>query len=435
VRPNLLFLLADDLRFDCLGFMGHPLVKTPNLDALARSGRVFSNAFVTTSICVASRANFLTGQWTARNGVVEFTDRLSDDAWEQTYPARLRAAGYTTGFVGKFGIGDESYVRSCASRFDYWRGRPGQGGPDYIEPDGMHTTARMGEDCLEFLRTQTPARPFCLSVSFNAPHARDGKPREFTPDPRDEALYSSDPIPRPVLATDEAFSRLPDSVKTSEARRRWKARFATEEKRQATVRDYLRLVTGIDREVGRLVATLKERGLYDSTVIVFTSDNGFALGERGLADKWFAFEEDIRVPLLVVGPGVKPGRSGAMALSVDLAPTLLALAGVPAPETMQGKSLTPILSSGRTPRGWRRDFYYEHRTRADIIPPCEAVRGERYKYVRWIEPGGREELYDLKNDPQEARNLAPDPRRGKLLEQYRSRCRTLAQEAASSPAT
>jgi arylsulfatase A-like enzyme len=427
-RPNLIFLLADDLRADALGCMGHPFVQTPNLDSLARRGMVFTNAFVTTSICVASRANILTGQWMATNGIVEFADRITDRAWEDTYPARLRAAGYTTGFVGKFGIGDEAYVNSRSSRFDYWRGRGGQGGTEFIEPDGAHTTARFGEQCREFLGQQHSERPFCLSVSFNAPHARDGRPREFTPDPRDEHLYATTPIPRPTLATPEAFERLPASVKTSEARRRWEKRFSTEEQHQATVRDYLRLITGLDREVGHIVETLKERGLYENTVIVFTSDNGFALGERGLADKWFAYEEDIRVPLLVAGPGVGVGRSSALALSVDIAPTLLDLTGIPRPSGMQGRSLTPLLRAGRRPRHWRRAFYYEHRTLPAIIPPCEAVRTERFKYIRWLEPGGTEELYDLRKDPQERHNLVAEPRRARLLAEQQALCQRLRGE-------
>lgn len=429
---NIVFLLADDLRADALGCMGHPFVQTPNIDALARRGMTFTNAFVTTSICVASRANILTGQYMAKNGVVDFADQISEPAWEETYPALLRVVGYRTGFVGKFGIGNDEYVNSRASKFDYWRGRGGQGGTEFIEPDGVHTTARFGEHALEFLRQQSAERPFCLSVSFNAPHARDGRPREFTPDPWDEQLYANTLVPRPALATQEAFLRLPGSVQVSEGRKRWEKRFATEKQRQATVRDYLRLITGLDREVGRIVAELQTRRLLDNTIIVFTSDNGFALGERGLADKWFAYEEDIRVPLIMAGPGIRAGRSGACALSIDIAPTLLESAGITVPKGMQGQSLLPVLRTGRTLGGWRREFYYEHRTLPNLIPPCEAVRGERFKYIRWLESGKEpvEELYDLRKDPLETRNLALERNRARLVLHQRALCDRLRAAAA-----
>lgn len=400
-RPNLLFLLADDLRWDALGCMGNKIIQTPHLDRLAAEGTRFTNAFVTTSICVASRASCLTGQWVRRHGIEEFAQTFTPAAWAQTYPALLRNAGYRTGFVGKFGVGNAKAIAAISDKFDFWRGLPGQGGETFFENGPLHTTARLGNEALEFL-AEKDGRPFCLSVSFNAPHARDGKPREFAPDPRDEALYQDVTIPVPALAQGTAaFARLPEAVQKSEGRTRWKWRFDTPEKLQSTVKDYYRLVSGIDREVGRLLAALPE-----NTLVLFLSDNGWSLGERGLADKWFAYDEDIRVPLIAWGAGVKPSQiCDAFALNVDIAPTLLAAAGVRVPSRMQGQSLLPLLT-GKRPRRWRREFFYEHHSVAELIPPVEALRDARWKYIRWVGAGNVEELYDLQSDPLEEHNLA-----------------------------
>jgi arylsulfatase A-like enzyme len=427
-RPNLIILLADDLRWNTLGCQGDKIIQTPAIDRLASGGTSFSNAFVTSSICCTSRASILTGQWAQRHGIEDFATPLTPEQWRNTYPALLRTAGYRTGFIGKFGVGDAKAVAAMSERFDYWRGLPGQGGDTFIK-DGQHQTARFGDQSLEFLRGCSPSVPFALSVSFNAPHARDGKPREFEPDARDETRYADTTIPPPELARgDAAFQRLPPAVQTSEGRRRWQIRFATPEMYQRTVRDYYRLITGIDREVERIVTRLRESGLLENTVIVFTSDNGFALGERGLADKWFAYEEDIRIPLIVSGPGIKRQKSAAMALNVDIAPTLLDLAGLPVPPAVQGRSLLPLLK-GKTPGDWRHEFYYEHHAVPDRIPPCEAVRTERWKYIRWttLTPPV-EELYDLRADSGEERNLIAAPEHIATLSDLRQRWEQYRQE-------
>lgn len=429
LRPNIIFLLADDLRWNALGFMGDRIVRTPNLDQLAQRGVLFRNAFVTTSICSVSRASIFTGQWERRHGIDDFAKGLNGEAWDNTYPAQLRRAGYRTGFIGKFGVGSAKEIAAKAAAFDYWQGRPGQAGEYFFEkndPTHTHATARFGNYALEFIDGCKADQPFCLAISFNAVHARDHKPREFEPDPRDEALYADVTIPLPKLATDEAFRRLPSFVQTSEGRTRWNWRFDTPEKAQSILRDYYRLITGLDREVGRIVAELEKRGLADNTVILFTSDNGYALADRGLADKWFMWEEDLRVPLLVADPRLPKSRRGqkvdAMVLNVDLAPTMLELAGVPAPKAMQGCSLVPLLRDSKTPKGWRTEFFYEHHFRPDIIPPCEGVRTERWKYIRWEEPNPLiEEFYDLKNDPLEEHNLIADNAHSKTLSDLRAK--------------
>lgn len=431
--PNFIVLLADDLRWDALGCYGNEIVRTPNIDRLAATGVRFKNHFVTTAICNVSRASIFSGQYARRHEIVDFATPFTERQWRGTYPALLRAAGYRTGFIGKFGVGSNTAVKAMSGQFDYWRGLPDQGGLFFDKDDPyMHKTARFGGQALEFLRDCTPGKPFCLSVSFTAPHARDRQPREFWPDARDEGLYADVTIPHPGKYGDEWFAKLPEFVKDSEGRRRWGWRFTNEMAFQRTVKDYYRLVTGIDREVGRMLQGLEDRGLAGNTVVIFTSDNGFFLGERGLADKWLPYEESIRVPLIVFDPRQPAACAGtvvdAMTLNIDLAPTLLDLGRVRAPKSIQGRSLAPLLE-GKLPRGWRTEFFYEHHTRSDIIPPSEGVRTERWKYFRYVESQPVvEELYNLASDPGEERNLAADPKQAKMLAELRSRWSKLSKQ-------
>jgi arylsulfatase A-like enzyme len=423
--PNILFLLADDMRWDAMGCTGNALARTPHLDALAARGVVFRNHFVTTSICCVSRASIFCGQYARRHGINDFATPFSAQAFARTYPALLRAAGYRTGFIGKFGVGE----RMPEKEFDYWRGFPGQG--NYFDKNNStHLTQRMGDQALEFLAA-ADVRPFCLSISFKAPHSQDGAKREFPPDPRDKALFADVTFPVPVTAQEKYFRALPDFVRKSEGRVRWQRRFATPEMSRATVRDYYRLVAGIDREVGRIVAALRDRGLADNTLIVFTSDNGFFLGERGLAGKWLMYEPSIRVPLIVVDPFAPHGAAGrsvdAMTLTIDFAPTLLDYAGVAVPTDMQGRSLRPLARAEAVP--WRADWFYEHRTLPNIIPPSEGIRTDRWKYIRWVGVAPAvEELYDLKADPQECTNLVGAREQQATLEDLRRRWSELRSE-------
>lgn len=435
-RPNVIFILADDLRWDALRHAGNPVVETPNIDALAAEGVRFTNSFVTTSICCVSRATLLCGQYERRHGIGDFDKAFTPAQWKETYPALLRAAGYHTGFIGKFGVGNARAIAAMATEFDYWRGLPGQAGP-FIDPKDSsrtHATARFGEQALEFIRNAPADKPMCLSISFSAPHARDGKPREFEPDPRDETLYANAEVPVPLKASERFFEKLPPVGRNSEGRVRWARRFDTSERFQQTVRDYLRLMTGIDREVGRIRQLLDERGLAQNTVIIFTSDNGFFFGERGLADKWLMYEESIRVPLIVCDPRLPKARRGTtvdqLVLNIDIAPTLLELAELKAPTPMQGRSLISLLS-GQTVSDWRTDFFYEHHfgeKRPEPIPATEGIRETRWKYTRWTstEPVF-EELFDLEADPEEIRNLAVEGEYKLQLDRLRARWKDLAE--------
>ncbi|HEX4142635.1 MAG TPA: sulfatase [Pirellulales bacterium] len=429
-RPNIVFLLADDQRFDAFGAAGNTIVRTPAIDRLAAQGCRFANHFVTTSICCVSRASMLTGQYARRHGINDFDQSLAADAWSQTYPALLHAAGYRTGLVGHLGVGKET----PPDMFDDCETFKAHG--DYFEPgDSTHMTARIGSRAIEFIEACAPSKPFYLSVGFTAPHAHDGAPREFPPDARDEALYVDAVIPVPAGADDATFRRLPDFVQRSEGRRRWQPRYSTGALFQQTVKDYYRLITGIDREVGRIVAALAAKKLADDTIIVFSSDNGFFLGERGMADKWLMYEPSIRVPLVVVDPRLpaenRNRKIDTITLNIDLAPTLLDYAGVAAPAAMQGRSLRPLLAAAPgvgPPADWRSDFFYEHHTFPAILPPSEGVRTDDWKYIRYVEPNPLvEELYDLAADPAELHNLALDPAHRPTLDRLRARWSELGQ--------
>jgi arylsulfatase A-like enzyme len=425
-RPNIIVLLADDLRADVLGCYGDRLAQTPHLDALAKRGVRFRNFFVTTSICAVSRASIFTGQYARRHKINDFATSLTPQQFAQSYTGLLKAAGYRLGFIGKYGVGNKMPEQT---QFDYWRGFPGQG--KYFDAGTpLHMNRRMGDQAIEFLKGCDKKTPFCLSLSFKCPHAQDGAPREFPPDPQDEKLFVGVTFPIPKTAAEKYFLALPEAAQKSEGRKRWARRFDTPQKHQEIVRDYYRLVTGMDREIGRIVAMLQELGLAENTVIVFSADNGFFFGERGMADKWFMYEESIRVPAIIFDPRL-PGRRNGVAeqltLNIDLAPTVLDCAGLKVPEAMQGKSLLPLLK-GENP-DWRHDFFYEHHTLPARIPPSEGVRTTRWTYLRWVgmEPAV-EELYDLASDPHQERNLADDPEQTRVLERLRQRWERLRVE-------
>ena len=429
-KPNLLFILTDDQRWNTLGCMGDTNIQTPHIDRLAREGVMFQNHFVTTSICCCSRASIFSGQYMRRHGIEDFGTPFTGTQWADTYPALLRQNGYHTGFIGKFGVGTDPEVKAMADKFDYWRGVPGQGGKYFInpnDPNRMHETARFGAEALEFIASAPTNQPFCLSLSFTAPHARDAMPHleQYQPDDRDLGLYADATIPLPLTDNATYFGKLPRSVQASEGHRRWLWRFDTEDHYEISARNYYRLISGVDREVGRLMAELSRRGLATNTVVIYTSDNGYFLADRELSDKFFMYEEGLRDPLIICDPrepAANRGRSETnMTLNIDFAPTLLELAGVTPPARMQGRSLIPLLD-GQSPADWRTEFFYEHHTFPKIIPPSEGIRTERWVYIRWINENPLiEELFDLQNDRLEGNNLAANPRYASTLADLRLR--------------
>lgn len=421
--PNLLVIVTDDQRFDAMGCAGNPLVHTPQLDTLARDGVRFRNAFVTTAICAASRASIFTGLHESTHRYTFGTPPLRDEFVALSYPARLRDAGYRTGFVGKFGV------------------TTGKGAPQRLfdsfvplntpylqsQADGSvrHLSELTADRAVEFLAACRPDQPFCLSLSFHAPHAEDGDPRQFIPSVGSEGLYAETVFPVPKTMTPEFFAGLPRFLQESESRVRFHWRFDEPERYQSMVRGYHRMIADVDTVLGRLRAELTARGMAEDTVIVFCSDNGAFLGERGFADKWYLYEPSVRVPLIVFDPRLPELRRGTtcdlMALNVDLAPTLFELAGLPPAAEHQGRSLVPLLA-GKAPLDWRTEFFYEHRFERPNIPQSEGLRTERFAYLRWLrsEPP-REELYDHQTDFDEVVDLAGDPRCAELLRELRER--------------
>jgi arylsulfatase A-like enzyme len=428
--PNIIVLLTDDQRWDTMGCAGNPIIQTPNMDAMANDGVRFANTFVTTSICASSRASIFSGQWTSRHGITDFATHFSPDALAQTYPMLLRGAGYRIGFIGKYGVGAKKTLP--IDQYDYWKGFPGQGRYEHKDENGnyKHLTQIMGEQAIEFLQGCSKDQPFCLSISFKAPHCQDGDPRQFIYDRAYKDLYKDMIIPVPEKADPHYFEALPEFLRTSEARRRWEIRFSTPEKFQESVKSYYRLIFGVDVVIGKIREQLRQLGFDDNTVLMLIGDNGFYLGEYGLAGKWFPHEESIRVPLVVYDPRAGKKLRGRvlnqMALNVDIAPTILEIAGVKLPEQIQGRSLVPLLK-GKKPK-WRSEFFYEHPFEHKTIAKTMGLRTPDFMYARYTDYN-YEELYDLKLDPDETINLAKDNKYKKALESLRKRCDELAQEA------
>jgi len=421
-RPNIIFLLADDQRWDTIGTYGNPHIHTPNLDRLAEEGTVFDYAFVTTSICATSRASILTGQYARRHRIWDFRSELTGEQLEKSYLGVLKNAGYRIGFIGKWGIGEPP-----REFFDYDRSFPGQG-QYWVETDGRrrHLTSIMADQAVEFIsRYSSPDVPFCLSLSFKAAHVQDSYSLADDPfpyDPAMEGLYQKGDLPLPVTARHRFYESLPTFLKNSEARLRWAIRFWGPARTQKSLKGYYRLISGIDAAVGRIMQALKESGTANRTAIIFTGDNGFYLGEYGLAGKWFAHEPSIRVPLVIRLPERRNQvrRNPGPALNIDIAPTIIDLAGLPVPDKVQGVSLLRAMSgSGERPRS---EFFYEHLFEHPRIPKSEAVRTRRWKYIRYLEMDPvYEELYDLEQDPLETRNLASDPASRTSLERMREK--------------
>jgi arylsulfatase A-like enzyme len=422
--PNILFIVTDDQRFDALRCAGNPIIETPHLDLLAQQGVRFRNAFVTTSICAASRASILTGLHERTHRFTFGTMPLQEKHVSISYPTLLREAGYRVGFVGKFGV----EVPKGATQRMFNSFTPFSPTPVFhkqLDGSQRHLTDVEGDRALAFLDTLKPGQPFCLALCFNAPHALDNDPRQYVWPAACDELYKDAVIPVPKTMTEEFFKSQPDFLRKSESRVRFHWRFDEPKKYQQMVKGYYRMISGVDRVVARLRAELKKRGLAENTVIIFTSDNGYFLGERGFADKWYIYEYSIRVPLLIFDPRRPVKQRGkvidAMALNVDLAPTLLDLAGVGVPKLMQGRSLAPLLA-GKTPPDWRKDFFYEHLFVHPRIPKSEGVRTERWTYVRWFDQKPVvEELYDHQKDFDQVNNLVKSPEHAELLEALRRR--------------
>jgi arylsulfatase A-like enzyme len=434
-KPNIIFILTDDHRWDALGFAGNKLIQTPEMDRLASEAAYFQNAFVTTPICAASRASILTGMYERSHGYTFGQGEIKQSNMDFSYPKLLKESGYWTGFFGKFGVDykgfnqlfdvGESYDRngSFNDRRGYFFKKIGE--------DTVHLTRYTGQKAIDFIRESPKEKPFMLSLSFSAPHAHDPAEKQYFWSQEFDTLYQNLVIPEPLLKEDLYFKTLPEYVQTGENRTRWYWRFDTPEKYQRSVKGYYRMISEVDAELGKIRKALEENDLAKNTIIILMGDNGYFLGERQLAGKWLMYENSLRVPLIVFDPRNPVHRNvEELALNIDIPTTIFDFAGIPTPAVSQGRSLAPV-TRGENLLVDRSEFIIEHLWEVDIIAASEGLRTTRWKYFRYRNDLEQEELYDLKNDPQEINNLAANKIYRKKLIELRTKFDLMAKDLES----
>jgi len=443
-RPNILFIMSDDHDTGAISCYGSKMNHTPHLDRLAKEGMRFEHCFCTNSICAPSRAVILTGKYSHLNGHIDNSKKF--DGAQQTAPKLLQQAGYETAVIGKW------HLQSDPTGFDYWNILPGQGlyyNPMLIEMGTRkkhegYVSEIITDHALRWLKERKGDKPFYLMFHHKAPH------RSWEPAPKYLTLFDDKEIPEPPTLFDDYTGRgraakeqdmsiaktmtdrdvklVPPNNLTAQQKAQWDAAYGPKIKAfQAAnpqgkdlvrwkyrryMEDYLACIASVDESVGRVLAYLDESGLADNTIVIYTSDQGFFLGEHGWFDKRFMYEESLQMPLLVRYP--KEIRAGAVnkdiVMNLDFAETFLDYAGVRVPQDMQGVSLRPLLR-GRTPADWRKSMYYHYYEYPGVhsVKRHYGVRTERYKLIRFYHDIDEWELYDLKNDPDEMRNVYDDP--------------------------
>lgn len=428
-KPNIIFILTDDQRWDVLGYAGNKIIETPEMDKLASAGTYFNHAFVTTPICAASRASILTGLYERTHGYTFEQGELKEPYAQICYPRILKANGYYTGFFGKFGV-EYSGAKEMFDQADIYDRNtqfPDHRGYFYktINGDTVHLTRYTGYEAQQFIQSIPNDKPFCLSLSFSAPHAHDNAPEQYFWQEKSNTRYNNITIPPPPLADEKYFMALPKEVQEGFNRLRWTWRFDTPEKYQKSVKGYYRMITEIDEEIGQIRKLLEEKGLTDNTIIIFMGDNGYYLGERQLAGKWLMHDNSLRVPLIIYDPRINTHYDiNDMVLNIDVTKTILDLAGLEAPKEYQGISLTPYLEQGNNVNK-RAVSLFEHLWNFDPIPSSEGIRTEKWKYFRYRFIKSPEELYDLKSDSLEISNLADKSEFQKTLDSLRQLCDTI----------
>ncbi len=418
-RPNIIFLLADDLAAGAVGYSGNKDVITPNIDRLAQDGIRFMNHYDTTSICMASRCTLLTGLYEYRHGCNFSHGDLERRFLEKSYPMLLRQAGYFTGFAGKagFDLQNERY-EALQPLFDQWAGGPGQTSYETGKNTGIakyatqypHCSRAYGAWAQDFLKAaKKSGKPFCLSISFKAPHM------PYTPDPIDLKLYAGKTFTRPPNYGVENGKHLSQQALTSRAAtkyREWIEDF------DGTAAKYYALITGVDAAVGMIREELVRQGLDQNTVILFTSDNGYNAGSHGFGDKVVPYEEGSKAPLIVYDPRRSAAKNGQICKAVtgntDIAATILALLGEMAPE-IDGLSLLPLLAN---PQGKVRDFLPLFNFWGTASAQSMAMVTPEWKYIYWYYGDGMkptEELFHLSNDRYEMVNEVSNPEYAQAL--------------------
>ena len=464
-KPNIVFIFSDDHAPHAIGAYNGWLKSvnpTPRIDELAKQGMLFEKSFCTNSICGPSRAVIMTGKHSHKNG---FMNNGNTFNWnQQTFPKILRKAGYTTALYGK------SHLKGNPKGFDDWKVLPGQGdyyNPDLITPKGRvridgHCTDVVTDLAVEWLKTgRDKTKPFMLMVQHKAPH------RNWMPALRHLPLYDDIKIPEPTTLFDkwednapparhqeleidrhmdinyDLFLDLTADYEGAPSQKRqdrsawrnmkkmtkdqlssWRAFYGPRDKAfheanlsgkelvrwkfQRYAKNYLRCVRGVDDSVGKIQDTLKNLKLDDNTVVIYSSDQGFYIGDHGWYDKRWMYEESLMMPLIVKWPGVtKPdSRSVQMVQNLDYAQTFLEMAGAEIPSNMQGRSLVPILKNGKAD-DWRDSIYYHYYEYPSVhmIPRHYGIRTERYKLIHFYQFGNEWEMYDLKEDPDELTNI------------------------------
>ena len=421
-RPNILYIMADDHAAHALSCYGSKINQTPNLDRLAAQGMRFENGFVTNALCGPSRACVLTGKYSHINGFPDNKPKTVFDGSQQTFIKLLHDAGYQTGIVGKW------HLVSDPTGFDQWSVLVGQG--RYFDPifitNGKKETVKgyvtdvITDKALDFLKNRKKDQPFCLMYHHKAPH------REWEPDDKHAKMYDDHDIPLPETFYDKYEHRgtaahdqdmtIAKTLTRKDVKMDPPAGLTgdklTEWKYQRFIKDYLRVIASVDDNVGRVLDYLDQNGLTQNTIVVYTSDNGFFLGDHGWFDKRFMYEQSLRVPLIVRYPAkVKAGSvTKAMTVNVDYAPTFLEYAGVKVPADIQGKSLKPVLEQQVTPEDWRTSIYYHYYEfpQPHHVHPHLGVRTDQYKLMFFTDLN-EWEMYDLKKDPNELRNVYLEP--------------------------
>ncbi len=448
-RPNVVFILTDDQRWNALGCAGHPFLKTPNLDRLAADGARFANCFCTTSLCSPSRASMLSGLYAHAHGVTNnFTDYPND---LPSFPRQLQDAGYATAYIGKWHMNEHSDERRPG--FDFWASHKGQG--KYYDTEfningsrsvlkGYYTT-RVTDLAIDWLRQQRPDRPFLLMLGHKAPHSPN------TPEPHYEHLFDNVRIEYPSTAF--ALEGKPDWI-----RQRldtwhgiygplWGFRKEFPDRSPAGgaafaafCRAYYATIKSLDDSVGRIYAALQQMGQLDNTLIIFVGDNGFFLGEHGMMDKRTMHEPSIRIPLLARYPALIRPRTVVerMVLNVDLAPTILDICNAPQLPKVHGQSWRRLLSGDAT--GWRNSWFYayDYEKQFPYTPNVRGVRTDDWKYIHYPHGDGgpdrhKAELYHLKSDPLETKNLIDDPAHATKVAELKAELRRLMAAAGALP--
>lgn len=431
-KPNIIFILTDDQRWDALGYAGNSLAYTPEMDQLAKSGVFFKNTIATTPICAASRASIFSGLQERTHNYSFTTGNMKEEYMQYSYPKVLKKAVYYTGLYGKFGLKynhldslynvyenyDLRYDRKDISSYYY----------KTLGKDTVHLTRYTGEKALDFIKKAPSDKPFCLQLSFSAPHASDNTVEQYYWQEENNHVLENITIPDANISEDKYFDRLPQRVKDGFNRLRWFWRDDTPEKYQHSVKGYYRMIAGIDNEIGKIRKELEIKGIADNTIIVLMGDNGFFLGERQISGKWLMYENSIKVPLIIFDPRNKTHKDiDEMALNIDVPATILDFAGVKAPSTWHGKSLKPFIDTDNA--NLERDtILIEHLWDFKNIAPSEGVRTKEWKYFRYVDDKFIEELYNLKEDPKETNNLIHDKKYQGVVVKLKNKLESLIQE-------